>query len=683
MVLAPRRIVSGFELVSGSVYRAAFDYGEIVDVFSSGNRLTAAESSTVGSGEWFFDFENSLLYINVDGDPAAELIVAEYELYFGTFDAHWHRSPLDTSSRVVYFEPVIEKSPLIQASVSEAIFGYMPSFATQIAISNVTAVLDRHLYDSSFNAARLDLYHYLLDKKEMLAVDKIKLVYRGITNFFKSTDASVTFKVLDRTNIFDREYRHADSKSFFDESSFPDIDSNFKNRPIRKVFGVLEGVLGINYAFGTAVAVDANNFFALHSGTDNPGSVDATVLTGSTATRTYLDSVDGLRVGDDLWIDSADGEAFDEYPEITLIQGDTVPYYVEHDAIANSAAEDSVAHRSFVGNVRVIMDGVVYRLVGTEWHEVSDPSKGILGVEINQAALSTTPRMLGPYDTVYCRFYGQKNSATMDGDPFGADSALTGNLTHPVVILWSLLKDVIGLGEDEIDVQAFDDLQGGLDDEVGFQVPVRTGENFPSMRELVTSICQTIFSKIFLDDDGLWTIRETRPTEETNELIDNEEILAGKIGYEIDYQDVISDVLVSFAPSEINSRGQVTTDDTAGITVSSRSQIAIELHRITKQKTFRSFHFTESQAQRLADRLRFCLGDRKGTLTLSTKNRFFDTEISSVIEVERERLPGFEYVPGTARTRSFVTQAISKGISEVELTLDDQKGIEDNAGDWD
>lgn len=678
MVLAPRRLVSSWELVADTVYRAPFDYGEIVKVWSDGDELDEGISLSIGSGEWYFDFENELLYLDVGGDPADVMIVAEYELYFGTFDAHWHRDPLDDSTRTVYFEPIIEKSPLVQASVTDAIFGYMPSLSTQLALSNVTAFLDRHLHDSSFHAARLDLYHYLLDKREMLSIDKIKLVYRGITTFYSSTDASVSFKVLDRSNIFDQEYRHADSKSFFD-ADFPNIDPNFKNRPIRKVFGVLEGVTGINYEFSKLVDASTNNFFALHSGTDNDGSVDHNVIAGSTDTRTYLDSVDGLQIGDDIWIDSADGDAFDEHPVITAIGAN----YIEHDSIANVAAEDSVAHRSFVGNVGVIMDGIVYRLAGTEWLEVSDPAKGILGVEINQAALATTPRMVGPYDTVYCRFYGQKDAAMLGGNPFGSNSIITGNLTDPVVILWNLLRDVVGLSEGEIDTSAFEDLESDLDDEIGFQVPIKTGENFPSLRDLVTQINQTILAKIFLNEDGLWTIRQTGPLpDDPDKSIENDEILAGKIALEIDYQDVLSDIFVNFAPSEINSRGQLSTE-LAYQTVSSRSQLAIRLHKITKQKTFKSFHFIASQAQRLADRLRFYLGDRRGTLKLSTKNRFFDAEISSSIEVTRERLAGFAFESGETHQRSFATLAISKGISEVELTLDDQKGIEDNAEDWD
>src|SRR4051812_32707194 len=106
VIMRPRRMVTSasFVAVTGSIYSQSFDYGHVSNVFADGVSLTENADSSVASGEWFFDFDTNTIYVNTGGSPAAVQFVLEYELYFGTFDAHWYRSPLDNTSRVVYYE---------------------------------------------------------------------------------------------------------------------------------------------------------------------------------------------------------------------------------------------------------------------------------------------------------------------------------------------------------------------------------------------------------------------------------------------------------------------------------------------------------------------------------------------------------------------------------------------------
>ena len=65
-----------------------------------------------------------------------------------------------------------------------------------------------------------------------------------------------------------------------------------------------------------------------------------------------------------------------------------------------------------------------------------------------------------------------------------------------------------------------------------------------------------------------------------------------------------------------------------------------------------------------------------------TKNRFFDSQINDVIRISRDRQPGFSFSDGTDQNRDGVIVSAFKGLNEIEIELDDQKGIEDNSGSW-
>lgn len=671
LVIEPRRYVTTWEIVTGTIYKASFDYGEVRSVRADDTDLELAASSSVGSDEFFFDVDTDELYIDVGGDPASVDVVAGYELYFGTEDAHFNRDPLDDTTRVVYFEPLLVETPEIVASVTDALFGYLPSSSGSIVLGNSEGQLARHL-DSSFNSIPLSLYHWL----ESIEDGNLRTVYRGLVNSVSMSDDVVQLNVLDRNNIFDREYRHPSGINFFDETTFPAIDPNHKNRPARKVFGFVEGCIGINLNYSSAPGSAVNNEFGLHSGTSGLGTVTRVSAGTGTTTRTYFDipfpDANGFQVDDDIYFIFSGETAI-----VTAVGAD----YIDHTAIAAPYDPLELVYRFYIGSCRVVMDGVTHRLtLGTEF----DPANfsGVSGLELDQTAItSLAGRPFASGDLLYCRVYGETCSATLGGNPFGGDSETTGTLTQAVVLLWNLFRDVVGLEETEISTSSFTALQGTVADEFGYELPFKSGSDFPLMRDLVAKFCESLLLKVFIDSDSKWAIRQTGPLGAVAKTITDDEILFQKFVYAIEYQEVVSDIFVEYKASAVNQYGQVASD-LSRLAVSSSSQVAKRLHRVVKQKTYQSLHFLEAEAQTLADRLKFYFGDRRGLLTISAKNRFFDTEIDDVIRVERELIPGEAFEQGTLRTKDFATSSTSKDLREIEITLDDQKGIEDNAGDW-
>lgn len=685
-VLRPRRLADtgSWSLVSATIYKQGFDYGYASAVTDDGTALTQASSAALSDGDWYFDFDAMEIYIDVSADPSTHDIVITYELYLGTFDAHFNRDPLDSASQVVYWEPIIVKSPLVQNTAEDSLFGFISTLSSQIRISNATQYLQRHIYDSSFNRADIALYHYL----DELTADNVKLVSKGLCGNIQASDDEIGITVRDNYELFDREFRHTAGESFFGTTAFPNVDPSFDARTVRTVFGRVERFLPVNIDYeGATPTTSTNRIWICVNPETNLGSITASVPASpsSTTSRVYVDDADGFNVGDTIFID----KTVDESVTVTAVNK-TGDHYLDHTGHVSAApgSGDSV-QRSFVGNITIVQNNTVYKpLFGRDYFEYTDGTNKVAGFRFADPGdpagdMETSLGMstLDPVDLVFARVYGHTNQSSLGGGSFGGDSEQFGNLTQGVVQLWELLKTYLGLAESQLDTAAFTSLQSSVSDELGFAVPRLADDNFPPFREMVGDLARSLLLKIFIDDDGKFSIVQTGPQGSSEKSIADDEILKGTFSYSIDYKDVRSDIIVEYDGSEVSAQNQPVSELSAK-SVRGTSTTATSLHLVSKQRTIKSLHLIESEAQVLANRLAYATGDRRGLLEWQTKNRFFDTELNDVITTSRTRMPGFEFDRTVERTRSAVVLSSSKSLDRISLSLDDQKGIEDNSGSW-
>ncbi len=691
VVLKPRAVVpsGSWTLVSGTEYTQTFSLGEIVTLTADATTETKATSSALSDGNWYHDTADNTLYFDNGVDPSTLTVVATYEIYLGTFDAHFYRDPLDNTTREVYYEPLITASPRITQTASDDLFGFLPTVSTSISISNMTQFMQLHVYASSFHNAAIDIYHYL----DELTVANTKLIASGFCGNVRYLEKTCTIEVYDNRAIFDEEFRHGSGMEFYASGTLSGLDPDMDGRPVRKVYGVVDKFIPVNIDFNATAASTTNNRdWICINPHDNLGSITATVSSSpaSTTTRTYVDDVDGIRVGDTVWID----KATDEYVEVTVVNK-TGDHYIEHAALVSGAAAGSdTVKRNFIGSVTVVREGFapIKLKYKDDYDEYTDGTNKLAGFTLNDNFESSYNAAGEPFnsssgssnlettDLVYCRVYGNTNQETLGGPAFGSDSENTGNLARAIVVIYSLLKNNVGLAEAEIDTATFTSLESTIEDEVGFAAPERNGEDFPKYRDILTALFQTLLLKFYINDSGLYSIVQTGPLLAVDKTIKDDEILLDTFEYNFDYKDIVSDVIVEYEPAEVNSRNQ------AGLMsyskIRSSSNLADWFHKVNKQKTFKSLHFITSEAQTLADRLSYALSERRGRLFFKTKNRFFDSEINEVIRVTRTRSPGFTYDADTERNRDGVIISADKGLKEIEIEIDDQKGIEDNSGSW-
>lgn len=680
VVLMPRRKLGTFTLFSGSVYEIDFSLGHLTNLVIDGTALTAGTSTSLSAGQFYYDFENEVLYVRTSDSstPNDNFVVATYEMYFGTFDAHHFRVPTDSSTRAVYFEPMVVRSPILRASSTDNFYGFLPVESSSITLSNATHLFEEHISESSFYRAGVKVYHWL----DELSAANMKLVFSGISTQISYNDNQINITALDRVDSFNEEFRQFNNAtSFYGMTDFPNLDPNFQARPIRQVYGVVDGFVPVNIDYvQESPTTSDNRDWVLISGQSNLGSISRTVsATPSTTTRTYVNNAQGFRNRDSVWLDRVVGT--DDFVIVTAVN--YLTGYIEHDAIATPMASGDSAKRSFVGAVTIQQNNLLYSaLYGRDYIESTSFAAGTSGFSFTttlEANLSMGAT-LSPNDKVSCRVYGKKDNVTLGGPSFGADDAETGTLTHPIVILFDLLKSGLRLTEAQLDTATFASLEASLMDAVGFAIPSESRKDFPTYKAIIGDILETLLLRIFIDNDDLWTISQIAPLGTLIKSVDDTEIGRGSIQYQFDYSDICSDIVIEYGQREISDR--VNGASPSVFTLSSSSDQAKYLHGINRQKTFHSLHFREADAQVLSDRLSFIFGERRGILSFNVKNRFFDSLLNDRIDVSRFALPGFAFDETIERTLQTAVVEVNRSLKAVTLVLDDQKGIEDNSGSW-
>lgn len=669
-ILRPSRRVTTWTLLSGSVYYNSFSYGYVYSVSINGVALTLGSSTSLSAGEYFWDNEAGRLYVRKSDSLAPnsnDFIVVDYELHFGTFDAHWHRIPTDDTTTVVYFDPVISDVPEIKSNVSELLFGVLPTLSTSIRLINAEHIFEKHLYDSSFNGKEILIYHWL----DELTTANMKLVQRGRLGNVSYNRGTISAQIYDNLNLFDKEFRS--TQEFFNVTDYPGVDPSFIGKPVRTVYGVVDGFVPVNidYVRDTPVTSDNRDWVVRANGSsrnDITRTVPASPV--STTTRTYLDNVTGFKLGDSAWLN----KTTDEYRFVTAIGAD----YIEHPAlVSGAAAAGDTVLRGSVGFVDIIQGGIRYRAHYNRDYTLATHASGALQFTFSSSLESnlSMPQTLSSSDQIYCRVYGKQNAVTLSGGAFGGNSTAYGNLTSLKVILFDVLKSYAGLSESAINLTSFTDLN--VTDEIGIAIPEKANDNYPKIKDVLVRLLKSGLVRLYLDFDQKWKVSAMAPITTSTKEITDDEILLNSIAYEFDYSDLCSDFVVSYNHGERSETGNETFN-----LVRTTNNLAKYLHGINKTFSHESLHIDAAGAQVLANRLSYILGDRLGTMTLGTKNRFFDNIVGDDIEVFSTKLPGFNFDATVVNSREFRIENIEKSLRRVRIKLSDQKGIQDNSGSW-
>ncbi len=309
------------------------------------------------------------------------------------------------------------------------------------------------------------------------------------------------------------------------------------------------------------------------------------------------------------------------------------------------------------------------------------------------------PRSFNPStDQIRCRVYGSTALPQIAAADFGSLDTLaaalpigeeisgTGTLANAVVLVYKLLRE-LGIDEADIDVAAFQALEP-TSPAVGLAHPAEAVSEEKTNKDLILRILQADLLRLFIDQDGKWTITRRAPFGAADSEIDDTSILQNSIRYTFNYDDIASIVSLKYLIGEETYRFVKATGFPRRVYMDSRVATSAEqntaryLHLIQKTINYEVPLLREVDADIVSKRLAYIFAERKGRIEIGAKNEFFDSNIDDTVNVKRTALPGSAFEPLTEREQKAKILERRRSTESVNIVLDDQKGIEDNSGGW-
>lgn len=216
-----------FTLDSGAIYKKSVNYF-VIDVKEDNVSLTEASSSSLNSGEWYFDNENGEIYVRTtdDTDPKTHEIVVTYRLFYSN-------KPIDlpydlTSGAEVNYDGRIRSNSPITRSLDDEQIGITLESSTTVDFENTDGHFDEFFDTLIFENKNLTLYSW----SETLQLSEKKKLFEGQIQDKSFSQSSVKFRCKD----FVYKLRKPVVTSFF-SSSDGDVPERFLNTPKRRLFG--------------------------------------------------------------------------------------------------------------------------------------------------------------------------------------------------------------------------------------------------------------------------------------------------------------------------------------------------------------------------------------------------------------------------------------------------------------
>lgn len=713
VILKPRRRVTGWTSYNINTWVASFDYGPVSRVWTewdgSDGLSLGASKDTLVDGEYYYDEANGLLYVfNGSTDPDSPIswtlpgLTVEYELYLATKEFMGPRNPLSSSSDPVTWRGVLAESPEAMTGSRQQLFGFNPLEESVLVIRNQDGWMNKHLYDSSFQFATIRSFVMIgHDIERAVELGYVKETFRGYGGAPKlNANGDVSIASFDFLSFLDRP---ANPPQRMNRTDFPSCEPNAvlsgKQWFIRRVRGMVDNFEPINIDYNATPSTTVNRDFLTHEGTGTEGTYGANVDDVATNaaglnTRTYFTTTPKFNKGDAI-----------------ILVHNGVSYYTIVSTVVR--AQNYITHGAIVGRTVVNGDAATRYYIG--WVKVQD-SNGVWWnlfpgrdfTRINKATLGNTPDWLGfrladnweatigfpetfdpAVNKVLCRVYGTETLDTYsDATSVGAVVDEGGIAAQSISLLHYLLRQA-GIPNSMIDKDTF--AAASTNHALGLAIPRnRADSEAPTYKDLIDLVLGSMLWKLIYVVSGQELkigLIETGPFVASADYeADEQDFL--DFEFEHDYSALYNRVVLEYGFKEMAREGDsdifLTTFSPDGTqAVTSENRMAKDLHMTEQTFEREILQYIYTQAQIIADRYAFALGDRRAYYNLTLGPSFLEKAILGVsYQVIRKQLPGYEFDEDVERERQTMLIESTKSARGVNLTLEDQKGIQDNSGDW-
>lgn len=704
VVVRPKLRVTSWTLHSGSVYYNDFSYGYVTAVMVDGVALTAGSSGSLSAGEFYYDSSAGRLYIRkTSGTPSgSDWIVATFELYFATKETYWYRKPTDSATTEVFWPGSILNAPTVTRSSSDVIFGFIPTNASGFSVANEASYLQPLLHDGSFYNAEVLIYH----SAGTLSTSNAQQIYGGFCGGVSFNDSELSFSLIDKSYRLNEKW----SNGAYNDR-FANADPQYTRTFIRTSLGTGSShSIGVNSDYNASSPTTSNNRkWSFTSAASGALSFDITATTINTTTEFVLNSTDikKLKVGDKIYRNAAGYDS-------------AIVNIFFNTGIVTFSAAPTLSGNTFtvigVIDVRLVQGTSVYTLLnGRDYVDAYHSADGTYGITLTSSAeanvgASTIAPNNGDYVVGYIR--PPEVNPTVGGSSLYAGSNYWNN---PIVILYHVLKDRMGFAEADIDTSTFSSLASSIRLKGDFMplfnltVPDILGDEPPTYGEVIGKILSGCLLRMFVNNSGQFTLSQLENFSTADLSITDGDLIQPSYSYDYSNSGSVNvfsspiEIVVGyvkhgggFIPENLESlRYPFETVNGSANSYLYGSEFVRDVNcqltgaLNTTTTTFNGtteYNFTatygESTFALQKRRYGQLIAERRGRLACKIKAGAHNLELGDFVTVSRSRQPGFAYAANTLSDRNYVVVEVTKGLGGVDFILDDQKGIEDNSGDW-
>ena len=696
VVVCPRVRHTGWSLVSPGVYSTTFELGVPTAVWETYNPASPAQynrvadaGSVIGS-QFAYDHETKTLTVGVlYGDPDTQPlpgVTVEFEVHLATRPIYGRRDPLSgTFPDIVEWEPAITEAPTANNGSQNDLFGFQPVNIANIQVAN-NGWLNELLYDVSWHLAPIRAYLLVgSDYEKAVQSSGVVQTFFGYVTAISESGKIVSISCSDYTKKLDLKWA---TRVFALGMGTPDPDAIRTEAPwsIPKLYGAVDGVEGVNIDYNATPSTANNRKWVTHdSELLTPGDYTLTIdhTAPNTVSRTYFTTTPGLNVADRVVLNHASGTR-----RVTVAAVNRALKYIDHENIVRAVVAGETAFRPFVAALWLVdRSGNTYNLTpGVDYNTFNDVGFGLLGFQLVNnfeagAGLAHTP--FDPsQDRLHARVYGTTDLPThSDSSSIGGLFRASGVASDGVSLLARALQ-AAAVYNDQWDKDSFDAV-GADSHALGLMVPAERGGTPQTYKEAISQILNSQLWKLALTIATSGSVKlglvAVQPFPAPFDYaVDKTELL--DFQWEHDYADVYSDLVASYKVAKSTASVSIPLKTA---TSTQESLVAKYVHLINQSFAVELLQFDQEEAETAAARLMFVLGERRGLYRLRLPyTQILNAKVGAAYQVTRDHLPGFTYAFDAENARTLNLIEVQKDLLSVSLVLEDQKGVQDNSGDW-
>lgn len=701
VVIRPRKRLTGWNIVSAGIYSIAWDYfvTRVWESYSNDNGFTEGGSPSVTAGQYYYDFTTQTLYVGVGSDPDSNTypgLTVEFELNLSDDQFTGPRNPLNNTTDTIDWIPSLKKIPQTQNGSIDTLYGFSPLIQSNLEVLNGDGRFNILLHETSF--LYCPVFAYIMantDYEKGVLFSDIQQVFIGFSNGIEWRDNSLFIPVIDYNSFFDRSFLLNRMNSTDFPLAEPDSIVEDQEWYIRRIYGMVDTFRPINVDYNATPSTTNNRDWIVRELEDDTNDIAGNLnyaidhLAANTSTRTYFTSAHAYNIGD--WV-ILNNNSVNYYVEVEAM--DLARTYIDHEPIVRTVIAGDTATRYDVARV-VIMnnDNTIpfWLRPGIDYSMLNDTSKNVVKLILAdnwESALSFTDNG-GIFDpsknSIYIRAY---SSAWLreyySSNDVGALAQNSGRSSQAVTSLHRVIQSS-GFDISLIDENSF---SNASNQSLGFAVPSSySATTLPTYKSVIDQILSSMLWKLSIVSDSTSVkvgLVELSPFASSGDYTADESD-HNDLTYKHDYGDIYSDYVFNYAVKERPEEFIGTSsawDFINGLFVR-ESLSAKDLHFVSKTFQTTLLQYDPLEASVIADRYSYVLGDRRGFYSIILGQSFLNkSSLSALYLFKKEQLPGFDFEYGTEQQRTLIVSEVQKSSQAVSMVLEDQKGIQDHAGDW-